>query len=169
MSTVYQSVPGASGRKEKFFDGIADDIRDCHSNGSALLFFAPGVSKGRTRSPASPTLTMLLMPKPPRLRPLYAFGDSEGTRTPDLQRDRLAFYATELRSHIGLIDFSLNLYVYIISEISIKIKLFLSKFSLVESAKTLLVRLHRARSPLFICWESLSHFPKRLWFPAYPC
>ena len=34
-----------------------------------------------------------------------------------------------LRSHIGLIDFSLNLYVYIISEISIKIKLFLSKFS----------------------------------------
>ena len=27
-------------------------------------------------------------------------GDSEGTRTPDLQRDRLAFYATELRSHI---------------------------------------------------------------------
>ena len=55
-------------------------------------------------------------------------GDSEGTRTPDLQRDRLAFYATELRSHIGLIDFSLNLYVYIISEISIKIKLFLSKF-----------------------------------------
>ena len=27
-------------------------------------------------------------------------GDFEGTRTPDLQRDRLAFYATELRSHI---------------------------------------------------------------------
>ena len=27
-------------------------------------------------------------------------GDSEGTRTPDLQRDRLAFYATELRSHL---------------------------------------------------------------------
>ena len=87
-------------------------------------------------------------------------GDPEGTRTPDLQRDRLAFYATELRSHISCstkdsnldyayyirhnagtlnypgehrgtykIDFSLNLYVYIISEISIKIKLFLSKFS----------------------------------------
>lgn len=33
-------------------------------------------------------------------KPLY--GDSEGTRTPDLQRDRLAFYATELRSHIML-------------------------------------------------------------------
>jgi hypothetical protein len=63
-----------------------------------------------------------------------------------------------------LIDFSLNLYVYIISEISIKIKLFLPKFSLIESAKTLLVRLHRARSPLFICWESLSHFPKRRCF-----
>ena len=26
-------------------------------------------------------------------------GDGEGTRTPDLQRDRLAFYATELRHH----------------------------------------------------------------------
>ena len=57
-------------------------------------------------------------------------GDSEGTRTPDLQRDRLAFYATELRSHIELIDFSLNLYVYIISEILIKIKLFYQNFLL---------------------------------------
>lgn len=73
MSTVYQSEPGASGRKEKFFDGIADDIRDCHSNGSALLFFAPGVSKGRTRSPASPTLTMLLMPKPTDLAVALAY------------------------------------------------------------------------------------------------
>ena len=27
-------------------------------------------------------------------------GDPEGTRTLDLQRDRLAFYATELRSHM---------------------------------------------------------------------
>ena len=28
------------------------------------------------------------------------YADSEGTRTPDLERDRLAFYATELRSHM---------------------------------------------------------------------
>ena len=47
----------------------------------------------------------------------------------NLRRDRAAFYTIELRCHVGLIDFSLNLYVYIISEISIKIKLFLSKFS----------------------------------------
>ena len=55
-------------------------------------------------------------------------GDSEGTRTPDLQRDRLAFYATELRSHIYKIDFSLNLYVYIILKIYRKIKLFQKNF-----------------------------------------
>lgn len=34
---------------------------------------------------------------PTELRP---HGDYEGTRTPDLQRDRLALYATELHSHI---------------------------------------------------------------------
>jgi hypothetical protein len=58
----------------------------------------------------------------------------------------------------------LNLYVYIISEISIKIKLFFYQNFLVESAETLLDRFHHARSPLFICWESLSHFPKRRCF-----
>lgn len=45
MSTVYQSEPGASGRKEKVSDGVADDIRDCHSNGSALLFSHPAFQK----------------------------------------------------------------------------------------------------------------------------
>ena len=112
-------------------------------------------------------------------------GDSEGTRTPDLQRDRLAFYATELRSHIndkGLgfarcivvkntrpagstletaFWFLPSSYVYIISEISIKIKLFLSKFSFkkIEGAEAVLNRLHHARPPLFHLLGEFEPFP----------
>lgn len=53
----------------------------------------------------------------------------------------------------------LTLYVYIISEISIKIKLFLSKFSLIESAEAVLNRLHHARPPLFHLLGEFEPFP----------
>lgn len=98
------------------------------------------------------------MPKPPRLRPLYAFGDATGNRTPVagetvrhnyrytmapfiIKEEPTLYISIKLPIHIHPKELQkyragfepaslfLNLYVYIISEISIKIKLFLSKFS----------------------------------------
>ena len=54
----------------------------------------------------------------------------------------------------------LTLYVYIISEISIKIKLFLLEFSLkIEGAEAVLNRLHHARLPLFHLLGEFEPFP----------
>ena len=72
-----------------------------------------------------------------------------------------------MRFRCGLqlgVSYSLStLCIYYIRKLN-KNQIIFIKISLIESAKTLLVRLHRARSPLFICWESLSHFPKRRCF-----
>ena len=56
-----QRRPGSSGRK----NGIADDIRDYHFNGTAHYFFSlPEYFIVCYSTSTTPTLTMLLLPKP---------------------------------------------------------------------------------------------------------
>lgn len=64
---------------------------------------------GRDLNPQPPECKSGALP----IRATAPYGDYEGTRTPDLRRDRPAFYSSELRSHIKL-DFLTFFIVYIL-------------------------------------------------------
>ena len=51
-------------QKRKVFDGVADDIRDYHFNGTAYYFSLPEYFIVCYSTSTTPTLTMLPLPKP---------------------------------------------------------------------------------------------------------